>query len=444
MKSSWRLILASLALSICSLNPLYAQSAQPQVENLAFKILQKQAAEYEQSLSSLISGKLSKYIAEDRFHLSVRIYWNPAKVEELKTRKELKPKSGKLPGFPVFVREEEQGLDYYLGAGSVMKLKVEVLLDETLPARYVDFIQKMVPVQGRFVPERGDVVRVIQIPFPKSRLANKMPDGDIPLASDEATNSLLASINDGKKELAELEPVIVHPVLQRYLSNYEAHVAKKLKDLINQYVDPKKYLLTAKFYWNPKEVEKLKSLVVKSDIQGKVKLPGFTIYLEEKDDIFQTISDSAQLLRTEINVMIDESNSPDVDAFVKKMIPMTIKLIPSRGDKLIVYRGHFPKLGEDLATFLAKKSNASMENQAELAIEIDDSFRTGNYRKALLLVDLLLAKATTATERLPLLKKKGSLHLLVNERELARSAYLEVKRINPADSEVQSLLETMP
>jgi hypothetical protein len=418
---------------------LPAQDGDTKVENLAFKILQKQAAEYELALSNLISKSLGKYVPETRFHLSVRIYWNPHKINQLKLQDAaLKQKSTKLPGFPVFIREEEKGLDYYMGAGSVMKLKVEVLVDDKLPARYTDFIYQMVPIQARFVAERGDTVTVTPIPFPETPDEQKAVmaalDKDIPLAGDDASAALLKSIEDGKRQLDEMEPVILHPVLQRYITDYEKFLTAKLKELVGEYVEQKHFLLSTKFYWNPEEINNLKALVTKTDVDGKVKLPGFSVYVEERESLYEMMANSTTLMKIEISVMLDESVSPEVEPFLKKLIPMSIKIIPARGDKLVIFRGHFPKIGAELQRQLSRKSDKSLQTDMEYENEISQAFYAGEYRRSLVLVDLLLAKKTDPYERLPLLKKKGSLHLLLQEKELARAAWEEAKRINP-DSE---------
>ncbi len=422
--------------------PAVAQVDEPPVENLAFKILQKQAAEYELALSQMISDSLTKYIPENRFHLSVRIYWNPYKIDQLKLKnQELKRKATKLPGFSVFVREEERGLDYYLGAGSVMKLKVEILIDEKLPQRYTDFIYQVVPIQARFVPERGDAVRVTPIPFPEDKEKKFKPlDKDIPFASDEATTALLKSIEDGKKRLDDIKPVILHPVLQKYILDYEKYITEKLSKLVLEYVEQKKYLLNVKFFWNPEEIKKLKTLVMRTDVEGKVKLPGFTIYLEERDSLYEMMANSTTLLKMEISLMLDESVSPEVEPFMHKLIPMSIKIIPERGDRLVIFRGHFPKLGEELRQALSKKSDKSMQTDFEFNNEITQAFYQGDYRRSLILVDLQLSKKTDPYERLPLLKKKGSLHLLLQEKELAKAAWLQVTRINPDSKETIEFL----
>ncbi len=416
-----------------------------QVENLAFKVLQKQAAEYELALSELLSNNLAKYISETRFHLSVRIYWNPHNMEMLQSQnKELRRKSTKLPGFNVFIKEEEMGLDYYLGAGSVMKLKVDVLIDETLPERYTKFIYQMVPIQARFVAERGDTVTVTPIVFPESQMPKAevaSMNKDIPLSGDDASNALMASIDKGRKSLEEQEPVILHPVLQRYIADYEKFITEKLKTLVSEYVETKKFLLNVKFFWNADEINKLRALITNSDVEGKVKLPGFSIYVEERDSLYEMMAKSTTLLHMEISLMLDNSVSPEVEPFMKKMIPMSVKILPERGDKLIIFRGHFPRVGEQLKRALAKKSDKSLQTDAEFENEILMAFYGGDYRRALVLVDLQLAKKTDPSERLPLLKKKGSLHVLLQEKELARAAWDEVRRINPDAKETTEFLK---
>jgi len=343
--------------------------AQAQVENLAFKILQKQAAEYEVALSEKISKNLTRYIPEDRFHLSVRIFWNPEKLKQVQTsNRELQKKSGKLPGFQIFVRNEEQGLDYYLGAGSVMKLKVEVLIDEKLPKRYADFIYQLVPIQARFVPARGDMVQVVPIPFPEATKEKKLPSEDMPLVTDDATKAVMDSVHKGMKELTDLKPVILHPVLQRYVSDYEEYIQVKLTKLVSEYVEKKKFLLDVKFYWNADEINNLKNLVVQTDVEGKVKLPGFRIYLEERDSLYKTIANSTTLMRMDISVILDDSVGKDVEPFLQKIIPLSIKINTQRGDQLRIYTGHFPKKGKrrDMTQVDEKLIKGMLESDNEI------------------------------------------------------------------------------
>jgi|APSaa5957512622_1039677.scaffolds.fasta_scaffold47460_2 hypothetical protein len=418
---------------------LATQSSEQEFDDLTFKILLKQAAEYEQALSALMTKKLAKYVPEDRFHLSVRIYFKPNELQQMKQKSTLTRKSGKLPGFPVFVKEEEKGLDYYLGAGSVMKLKVEVLIDETLPKKYHEFINQLVPIQARFVPKRGDTVNVMPIPFPAVAKKALPADKELPLTTDDASAALMDSIEKGKKSLEEIEPVILHPVLQKYISDYEKFMSEKLKIMVSEYVEKKNFLLSVKFYWNPGEVNKLKKLVTKSDTDGKVKLPGFTIFLEERDAIYEMIAKSTTLLRMEISIMLDEAVSPEVEPFMKKLIPMSIKIVPKRGDKLTIFRGHFPRVGADFLT--GRKGDKALRTDLEFSNEINQAFYQGDYRRGLVLVDLLLSKKTDPYERLPLLKKKGTFHLLLNEKELAKAAWEQVRRINPDSSDTVEFLE---
>ena len=440
----FRWIVVLISLMVMGGSPLWAQEEGAEIENLAFKILQKQAAEYELAMTDLISQSLGRYVPENRFHLSVRIYWNPSKIDQLKLKsEELKPKATKLPGFSVFIKEEQKGLDYYLGAGSVMKLRVEVLIDEKLPKRYSDFIYKMVPIQARFVAERGDTVRVTPIPFPEDAETSrsKLSGKDIPLASDDASAALLKSIDEGKKSLDEIQPVILHPVLQRYIVDYEEFINQKLRKLVGEYVEENNFLLNVKFFWNPDEINKLKTLITKSDAEGKVKLPGFSIYVEERDSLYEMMANSTTLLRMDISIMLDEAVSPEVEPFLKKLLPMSVKIVLERGDKLVIFRGHFPRLGERLKRAISKKSDRALTTDMEYEREIDQAFYSGDYRRSLVLVDLLLAKKTAPYERLPLLEKKGSLHVLLQEKELAKSTWDQVQRINPDSKDTIEFLK---
>lgn len=416
-----------------------AQTSDPKVENLAFKILQKQAAEYEEALSTKIAQRLSTYIPEDRFHLSVRVFWNPAKLEQIKMKNEaLNKPSGKLPGFQVFVRNEEQSLDYYLGAGSVMRLKVEVLIDETLPKQYTEFIYELVPIQARFVPERGDSVQVTPIPFPESKVKT-FPDQEIPL-SDDTNRKIIDSINNDMKEISDIKPTLLHPVLQRYVSEYEEYIKQRLLKLIGEYVDPKKFLLDLKFFWNEKELESLKSQISQGESDDKVKLPGFTLYLEGKNNLYNTISNSRTLVQMDISVMLDKNVPKDVAPFLEKLIPISIKLIPERGDKLTIFTGHFPKAPGESRVADREGGQRSM-SYTESEDDIVKAFQEGNFREGITLADLLLSKTNDPDRQISLLKKKGSLHLMLQEKQQARDIWQKVQKMAPDDTEIKALLE---
>jgi len=455
MKQITRNMLIVLLLLVLSSNKTDLLNAQtvdlpapqdPQIENLAFKILQKQAAEYERALSDLISKNIEKYIPDDRFHLSVRIFWNPNKLAQIKMKRdEIKKKSGKLPGFNVFVRNKEESLDYYLGAGSVMKLKVEVLIDETLPKHYTKFIHEIVPIQARFITERGDSVRVTAIPFPKAKKRTLPLDKDIPLSADGATNAVMSAVGQGMRDLSDIQPVIIHPVLQKYISDYERFLKSKLQILVEEYIEKKNFLLDIKFFWNAGEIDKLKKLITRRDVEGKVKLPGFGVWIEEKDSLYDTIASSTTLMRMEISIMLDQSVEISVEPFLKKVIPISIKFMPERGDKLVIFRGDFPKLGEELklSGIRHQRGDRALIAENDTEQEINNAFFRGDYRRGILLVDLLLGKTTDPVERLPLLKKKGSFHIMLQERKLAKLAWDEVKKMNESDAETSEILEYM-
>ncbi|MCP4294156.1 MAG: hypothetical protein GY786_00945 [Proteobacteria bacterium] len=417
-------------------------NAQEDIENLAFKILQKQAAEYETALSERISSNIAKYVPSDRFHLSVRIFWNPSQLKKFQNQnQEIRNKSGKLPGFQVFVRNEEQSLDYYLGAGSILKLKIEILLDEKLKDKYSDFIYQLVPVQARFVPERGDSVTVTPIPFPATAKGGKIPDEDVPLVADNATQAVVSSVQKGMKELSDLKPIILHPVLQRYVGEYEEFIKEKLTRLISEYVSKKNFLLDVKFFWNADEIDKLKNLAVQSDPNGKLKLPGFTIYLEERDALYKTIANSTTLMRMDISIMLDDTVDGDVTPFLKKLVPLAVKIQEKRGDRLMIYTGHFPRKGKIRKSGMNQKGGAAYSGVIESEDEILAAFESGEYRQGIILIDLQLSRTQNPKERIPLLKQKGSFHLMLQEKATAQEIWQEVQLMSPDDRETLELLE---
>ena len=88
-----------------------------------------------------------------------------------------------------------------------------------------------------------------------------------------------------------------------------------------------------------------------------------------------------------------------------------------------------------------RKGEKTLKTDLEFDNEISQAFYHGDYRRGLVLVDLLLSKKTDPYERLPLLKKKGTFHLLLNEKELAKAAWEQVRRINPESSDTVEFLE---
>ncbi|MDH5559464.1 MAG: hypothetical protein OEY59_01255 [Deltaproteobacteria bacterium] len=442
-KLGLKFVLMLLLLGLNSPQGIIAQTVLPKEENLAFKILQKQAAEYELSLNGLIVNGLKKYIPEDRFYISVRIYWNPSKMKKVQSKMEgLQKKSGKLPGFPIFINNEEQGIDYYLGAGSVMKLKVEIMLDESLPKHLDQFIYNVVPSQARFVADRGDIIEINRIPFPKSRIKRTVLDLDVPLSMEETGTTVIDAIQKNLSDVANAKPVILHPVLQRYINDYEKFVNDKLSEVTAKYVDRSKFILNVKFYWNADEINKLKRLIVRSDTDGKIKLPGFTIFLEEREPFYEMVASSTNLMRMEVSVMIDDSVSSDVEPFLNKIIPMNVKIIPERGDMLTVYRGHFPQIGV-ATTITTMPGDKQLITDMDYEREINQAFRDGKYRKGIILVDRQLSRKTRAEDQLIYLKKKGSLHIMLQEKDLAKAAWKKALSINPDDRETMVLMERL-
>lgn len=455
-------------------------TAQQKTENLAFKILEQKAAAYEKQLTESLQTSLARYIPSSRFHLSARIYWNPDQIDKIKLKNEpLKKKENKLPGFPIYIREEVKTLDYYMGSGSVMRLRINVLLDENLPESYELFVKRFIPIQARFVAERGDHMVLSRIRFPEAR-DDAMPDKQLePLVMDDATSSLISSLEKHHQDRANMEPVMIHPLLQRYISEYENHITEKLSAIINKYVDEKDFLTNVKFFWNPNELSQLQHLIVRTDPQGKVKLPGFTIFLEERDSIYEAISNSTRLMRMEVSVLLNKKVPKETEPFLKKAVPLSVKFMPERGDKLKVERGLFPtkKKPESTKQSIMEGPVANADQQDEVPQEemgteddmnqgmqagaqtpkaaqpfnskdpvqvrsrnINSAFEQGNYRKGIELVNNALLAAKSEREKVSLMKMKGSLHFMLQEKEQAMLSWENVLASRPNDVEAQEIL----
>ncbi|MDH5751181.1 MAG: hypothetical protein OEZ59_02030 [Deltaproteobacteria bacterium] len=141
----------------------WSAPALAQSENLMDRISNQRMRAFEESVTERIDSSLKRYVHGSRYVLAVRVIWNPEIVPEIE-QPQMSQEREKLPGFPIFVRSSEGGIDE--ATPPYQRLEVKVLLDETLPEYYERFVRKLVPVVGRFDYNRGDQVIVLKETFP--------------------------------------------------------------------------------------------------------------------------------------------------------------------------------------------------------------------------------------------------------------------------------------
>lgn len=182
-------------------------------------------------------------------------------------------------------------------------------------------------------------------------------------------------------------------------------IRKKLEKLIGDYVAEEDFVVNVRFA--------LKSDRASSKKKGK-----------------------KEVMQMEIEVLLNDIVFPEVDEFLKKAIPLSITFVPSRGDSLTITRKQFPE--KDVKT--TPKKIATFNSYQD---KILNSFKTGDYVEGLKLIKEAMNVAFRRQDKIQLLKMKGSLHFLLEERDKARKTWTHVQRLAPDDQEVVQMLNSL-
>ncbi|MDP7175355.1 MAG: hypothetical protein QF647_04015 [SAR324 cluster bacterium] len=181
-----------------------------------------------------------------------------------------------------------------------------------------------------------------------------------------------------------------------------------------------------------KLTELLLKYVAKTDFVVNVKFS-----LIESNEETTNAPPSASNIKMEINLLLDETVLPSVDTFLKEAIPLAINFDQKLGDTLAIIRKDFPERSD---SSLSPEQRGALKDYRAKILE---AFQTGDYVAGLEWAAKGLKVAVKRSDKIFILKMKGSLHFLLEEKEEALEMWQHVQRLDPKDEEVRQMLDNL-
>jgi len=181
-----------------------------------------------------------------------------------------------------------------------------------------------------------------------------------------------------------------------------------------------------------KLTELLLKYVAKTDFVVNVKFS-----LIENNEETKNAPPSASNIKMEINLLLDETVLPTVDTFLKEAIPLAINFDQKRGDTLAIIRKDFPERSD---SSLSPEQRGALKDYRAKILE---AFQTGDYVAGLEWAAKGLKVAVKRSDKIFILKMKGSLHFLLEEKAEALEMWEHVQRLDPKDEEVRQMLDNL-
>ena len=336
------------------------------LQDATSKQFAEQTITFEQQLKRNVDELLSRYLASERFNVSLQAHWNQQVLEEIQLRSipidipvtELKV-TGKTHT-QMQIEDQESYEDYPELESALNNIEFKVLLDKTLPNNQEKFIQQLIPAQDFFNAKRGDILSLERTSFP-----NPFSDSVAP---------------------------------------YEEQIkTRKIRELIEQYVSPESYVLNIDFN------------MIESDS-----------------------SEGGQAeIQMEISLLMDDTILPEIDEFLQEALPLAIKFNAAKGDTLNIVRKRFPETSAKIV------SQEQLTALREYRVQILGAFKTGDYVSGIEWTEKGLKVAFKRSDKIYLLKMKGSLHFLLEEKQRALETWKHVQRLDPEDKEVAQMLSNL-
>jgi len=138
-----------------------------------------------------------------------------------------------------------------------------------------------------------------------------------------------------------------------------------------------------------------------------------------------------------INLLLDDTVLPSVDTFLKEAVPLAINFDAERGDALKIIRKKFPERSVDS---ISPEQRTALK---DYRLKILEAFQTGDYVSGLEWAEKGLKVAVKRADKIFILKMKGSLHFLLEEKEEALEMWRHVQRLDPKDKEVSQMLNNL-
>jgi len=181
-----------------------------------------------------------------------------------------------------------------------------------------------------------------------------------------------------------------------------------------------------------KLTELLMKYIAKTDFVVNVKFS-----LIESNEETKNEPPSSSNIKMAINLLLDETVLPRVDTFLKEAVPLAINFDKDRGDKLAIIRKDFPERSD---SSLTPEQRGALK---DYRVKILEAFQTGDYVAGLEWAAKGLKVAVKRSDKIFILKMKGSLHFLLEEKEEALEMWEHVQRLDPKDEEVRQMLDNM-
>ncbi len=142
-------------------------------------------------------------------------------------------------------------------------------------------------------------------------------------------------------------------------------------------------------------------------------------------------------IKMAINILLDDTVLPTVDTFLKEAVPLAINFDAERGDSLKIIRKRFPERSVDS---ISPEQRTALK---DYRLKILEAFQTGDYVSGLEWAEKGLKVAVKRADKIFILKMKGSLHFLLEEKEEALEMWRHVQRLDPKDKEVRQMLNNL-
>lgn len=179
--------LTVLALVFLTMAVGFRAPAKAQTVDLLNRVLNQRINAFEQKLAQELDQALSRYVARGQYVLAVNVVWDPGSVTPV-GESQVSQEQHKLPGFPIFIHSQQCLITGPVTAATV-RLKIQALLDESLPDYYERFFRKVIPIIARMDFNRGDRLTVQKENFPvlaKFQQMQVLPEEELAKKAEEA------------------------------------------------------------------------------------------------------------------------------------------------------------------------------------------------------------------------------------------------------------------
>lgn len=289
---------------------------------------------------------------------------------------------------------------------------------------------------------------------------------------------------------------LLNRVLNQRIASFERKMTRDIDAALSKYLSPAQYVLAVNVVWDPGQPTVVGE---KTITQEQHKLPGFPIFIQSQQCVINTGSTSATV-RMEIQALIDESLPSYYERFFRKIIPIIARMDFERGDRLEVQKENFPVLAkyrlkpvlpeEDLMKKAEKASKSEKKkgrNGDESSKRLDPprlpgikprfedparrpettgaprtgrpvqpfrprppvltteesaqlAFDDGRLKDARRILKNAFDKAPNNRQRSKFMGMMGSVYYTENDLEKAREAWERAAALDPANSEVHTIL----